>query len=408
MRSIAVYLFASVFLLGLFTAQISIATETPWKEATGEALIIWGPWTLIAPLVLWLAHRFPIEPRVWLRHLILHAALSFAVMLLAQLTLENLIRPAIPESMKPQEAEERDRPRGGPRGIGGPPGDPLGLGPGGRPPFTPPDQRPRPQGRGFEGGPRLSRRTPLDLVNQASRHFPIWMPIYWGLVVVGAAQRSQRRLRLQERDSLELESRLARAQLDALKLQLRPHFLFNALNAIATLVHRDPDKADEMIGALSVLLRRVIELDRTEIASLAEELDLLRAYIQIEQIRFEDRLHYIEDVEPIASSAPIPLMLLQPIAENAVRHGIEPLDRPGTLTLRGWVERGRLIVEVEDDGVGRGAAGKAGTGTGLRNAQARLDTIYGPGNTQLSIQDNTPQGVRVTLNIPCAVDQGTQ
>lgn len=402
MRSIAVYLFTCIFLLGLFTAQISIATDTPWREATGEALSIWGPWTLIAPLVLWLAQRFPIESGVWGRHLLLHAFLSFAVMLLAQTVLDVLIHPAIPAELRPQNALDRPAPRGLRRDGPGP-GNPPRRGPGGRRPIPPPDERPLPEMR----GPGPTPQGALRLVNQAARHLPIWMPIYWGLVVVGAAQRSQRRLREQERDSLELESRLARAQLDALKLQLRPHFLFNALNAIATLVHRDPDKADEMIGALSVLLRRVIELDRTEIATLDEELDLLRAYIQIERIRFGDRLQYVEEIDPVATTAPIPLMLLQPIAENAVRHGIEPLDRPGTLTVRARAMDGRLLVQVEDDGVGAGGSTKAGTGTGLRNAQARLDTIYGAGNTRLQIHNNTPQGVRVCLDIPCAVDSSS-
>lgn len=146
---------------------------------------------------------------------------------------------------------------------------------------------------------------------------PIWLPIYWILVAAKTLEHSNRRLQQREREALALKSRLVQAQLDSLKLQLRPHFLFNALNAISTLVHRDPDKADDMIGNLGFLLRRVIDQEKDDVVPLNEELELLNAYVAIEQIRFGDRFQYQDKVGAEYRLAQLPIMVLQPIVLNA-------------------------------------------------------------------------------------------
>jgi two-component sensor histidine kinase len=213
-----------------------------------------------------------------------------------------------------------------------------------------------------------------------------------------------RRFRDRERRALSLESSLTRAQLDALRAQLQPHFLFNSLNAIVALLRRDPAAAETTLVSLSELLRLALSYsDRKEI-SLREELEFVHRYIDLQRTRFGEKLRFEQDVEPSALDALTPTLLLQPLVENAIRHGIEPSDKQGLLRLKARRIGDRLEVEVEDNGIGlkpdEPPAGiKATGGIGLKNLRARLQTLYG-GNQKLTIVSRTEGGVRVRVALP--------
>jgi two-component sensor histidine kinase len=177
----------------------------------------------------------------------------------------------------------------------------------------------------------------------------------------------------------DLEARLAEAELSALKMQLQPHFLFNTLNAISVLMTEDVEKANQMLVRLSELLRLTLEGSGRQQVSLKQELDFLERYLGIERIRFSDRLAVHLDVEPDTLDARVPNLILQPLVENAIRHGIAPRAEGGRLDVRARRRKGKLELSVHDDGNGmeQGRAGEASNGIGLANCRARLTQLYG-------------------------------
>jgi hypothetical protein len=192
-----------------------------------------------------------------------------------------------------------------------------------------------------------------------------------------------------------VESRLREAQLDLLRAQLRPHFLFNALNTISELVHEDPERADAMIGHLSELLRASIDAGDRQLAPLGEEVALVEHYLAIQRVRFGDRLTVHIDVPDACRASPVPHLILQPLVENAIVHGLAPRASGGTLWIRASIGKSGLVVTVEDDGVGLSSP-EAQTGVGLANTRARLAAMYGEG-ASLEVSDRSGGGVVVTL-----------
>jgi LytS/YehU family sensor histidine kinase len=221
------------------------------------------------------------------------------------------------------------------------------------------------------------------------------------LIVAAAAHALAFYRRAQERDrhALELAAGLHRAKLDALRLQLQPHFLFNSLNAISTLVHRDAHAADNLLTDLSDLLRLSLLTTDNEVP-LARELELLDRYLAIEQARLGDRLRLVRDIEPAATSALVPTFVLQPLAENAVRHGLEPRSAPGTITISARREGDTLRLVVADDGLGL-AADQSGArgGIGLANTEARLQALHGAA-AKLELHTPPEGGLRVEITLP--------
>lgn len=203
------------------------------------------------------------------------------------------------------------------------------------------------------------------------------------------------RFKQRDTDAARLESQLARAELDALRNQLHPHFLFNTLNSIASLMHEDVEAADDMLADLSHMLRSCISETAQEI-TLAQEADLLETYLRIQKRRFEDRLSSSVDVPVELLDALVPSMLLQPLAENAVRHGLAPRVAQGTVQVRARAEGKNLLLEVLDDGLGLPAEFKEGIGIG--NTRARLKQLYGSGQS-LELM-NTKEGTLVRVTIP--------
>lgn len=197
----------------------------------------------------------------------------------------------------------------------------------------------------------------------------------------------------------ERDEQLARAELHHLKTQLHPHFLFNALNTVSAYVRSDPDVATRMIARLSDLLRHALESTGTQEVALEEELRVLKAYLEIEQVRFADRLQVEWLIDPSAMQAKVPHLLLQPLVENAIRHGIAPRLEPGTVSIAAERQNGWLHLTVRDDGVGMRQEDEDGVGVGLTNTRNRLQQLYG---TRQAMEISSPDagGVRVEIRVP--------
>ncbi len=196
----------------------------------------------------------------------------------------------------------------------------------------------------------------------------------------------------------QLQSQLDAARLDALQSQLRPHFLFNTLTTIAEQVYSDPSGADTMITRLSRLLRSSFVDPEVQEVTLRQELELLQNYLDIARVRFRERLTIDLDVHPNALDAFVPRFLLQPLAENALHHGIEPMESGGRLDIRVRVHQDTMTLELEDDGVGLAPNGKR-TGTGLRNTRERLTHLYGDA-AHLEIMRRQTGGTTVRVTLP--------
>ena len=225
------------------------------------------------------------------------------------------------------------------------------------------------------------------------------LPVYWALIGLQHAVDYYRQARAREVRSARLETRLLESQLQALQQQLHPHFLFNTLHAISTLVHRDPEKADLMIERLSDLLRITLQKVGVQEVELAEELEYLRAYLDIEQVHFGSRLRVEYRIDANALDVMVPTLILQPLVENAIRHGLEPLVRPGTLTVEAQADGDLLWLRVRDDGIGLPRTSARRDGLGLANTRSRLDRLYGE-NAALTMRDQAAGGVRVEISMP--------
>ncbi len=195
-----------------------------------------------------------------------------------------------------------------------------------------------------------------------------------------------RRFQAEQMKSAELKAQLANSQLQTLKMQLHPHFLFNTLNSISALIHEDARAADKMVARLGDFLRLTLENSGEQEVQLKKELDFLNRYLEIESVRFEDRLSVKTDVEPETLAASVPNLILQPIIENAIRHGISRQPEPGQISITTRRAGEKLVIEIEDNGPGLNPAVKAKnngkSGIGLANTRARSQTRGDPDPTR--------------------------
>lgn len=226
--------------------------------------------------------------------------------------------------------------------------------------------------------------------------------IYLALVGGYHAVRYYRAFREREVASLRLETQLAQARLETLRGQLQPHFLFNTLHAISALMEEDVPAARRMMARLSTLLRFSLDQDPGREIPLEKELELLRIYLEIQQTRFGDRLGVQWEVEPDVSACPVPYLILQPLVENAIQHGLEPRPGPGRLEIAAAVRDGRLRLSVRDDGVGLENRGPR-EGIGLANTRDRLQNLYGT-EASLRLRDREGGGTEVAVEIPVRRD----
>lgn len=226
------------------------------------------------------------------------------------------------------------------------------------------------------------------------------MGIYWVTLGASLIIKFNQKMRERELRTSQLEARLAESRLQVLKFQLQPHFLFNTLNTISELIYKDADSADQMITNLSDLLRLSLEKLEVQEVSLRQELDFLNKYLEIEQMRFHDRLKIEMDVAPETLDATVPNMLLQPLVENAIKHGIAPLAQGGTVKISSERQNGSLLLNVSDNGVGLTEKDPSDLreGVGLKNTRARLQHLYGRHhNFELQSEEH---GLTLNLTIP--------
>ena len=371
----------ALFWLGVsavFALQISALGFLPWSTALTLALLDWGPWIFFSPVVLMLADRIPITPKTWRWAVPAHLVACIFVVALIEATMSSLSLHR--ESLAP--------PHGGPRH----------------------EMRQEPGKDPANDDPDRPRHPPFDPVRFAWFRFfdraRFAVPIYWMLVAGAHAVAQQRRSVERERRALRAEALLAEARLIALQSQLNPHFLFNTLNTITQLVYENPEAAEEMITSLSELLRAVLAAQHRREVTLDEEIELLERYCAIQKVRFADRLNIQYDIEPSAANVAVPTLLLQPLAENAIKHGVT-LDRaPGWVYIRAHTKSQTLCIEIVDTGgKPNGAPDEAGQtltfreGVGLANTRARLETLY-PGRHVFALERAAEGGVLVRIEIP--------
>lgn len=345
--------------LGLFYFSQGLVQSLVWHEPTPwwHYLLAWLSgvyiWALLTPAMLWLGRQLPVErsnrlPRIAL-HLLLSAAFSAF-----ELSMESLLYSRLhlfPLVMKDFRGTLE-----------------LLL------------------VRGFHGG----------ILN-----YWIVLGVQWGVLYYRRYQERSREVLKFELRASELQSQLMSARLNALKMQLQPHFLFNTLNAITVLVRQQKGKdAEQMLGHLSDLLRGVLEDVDAQEVSLRRELEYLQLYLAIEQVRFPDRLRVEVSVDPETQESSVPQLILQPIVENAIRHGIGRSSSAGRILISASKINGTVELRVQDDGPGLPPSDSSeDEGIGLANTRARLQQLYGQ-NARLEIENCDRGGVVVTMNIP--------
>jgi two-component sensor histidine kinase len=226
---------------------------------------------------------------------------------------------------------------------------------------------------------------------------------YWIFVLGYHGWHYYQAYRERERQASALATELVQARLQALRMQINPHFLFNTLNTISALIHENPNAADTMIVRLSELLRRTLDRGDTQEVPLREELEFLKSYLEIEQMRFPDRLTVTFDIEPKTQEWLVPHLILQPLVENALRHGILPREEAGRLEISAHLVDGEhLELKVRDNGNGLRAVGDSPgrEGIGLQNVRSRLSQLYGDAQ-KFEIGNLSTGGVEARILLPC-------
>lgn len=244
----------------------------------------------------------------------------------------------------------------------------------------------------------LERMTRFVIAN-----FSEGIGIYLLIALTAYAFSYYRRYRQGQVRALQLEAQLSQAQLEALKMQLHPHFLFNTLHSISALLSKDTEAARRMITRLGDFLRLTLENSGAQEVTLQQEMEFLRCYLEIERVRFQDRLITRLNISPQVLDARVPNLILQPIVENAIRHGIAPRSTPGIIEIEAKPHNGSVRIQVRDNGPGmpqhRSADSLFRKGLGLANTETRLERLYGPAHL-FDLANDPEGGLVVTLEIP--------
>jgi signal transduction histidine kinase len=350
--------------LGVFDAYQSYALvrmlDKPimLEELLALSLAEWYIWAALAPVVAALGQRYPLEQKRWPQRLALLLAASMLVAAL-KVVLDFPVELAL------------------------------------RLPYT----------------PAVRSETPEKFFQFLfMARYMGYLMVCWAILGTVHALEYYAKYRRREREASALGAELARAQLQVLKMQLHPHFLFNTLNAVSALVHKDVELADRMIARLGDLLRLTLDNAGAQEVPLQQELDFVELYLEIEKARLGPRLRVEFHIDAEARDASIPNLILQPLVENAVCHAIAPYSRPGCIEVSAWRNGRFLHLQVRDDGPGllsrdalrasRGpSGGVAKEGLGLANTRARLSQLYGA-NHRFEMTSQPGKGLAVTLTLP--------
>jgi signal transduction histidine kinase len=350
------FVFGAWTLPGLYFA-IQVYLQHAYEErpisltqALARGGVFWLLWVISSPLILWLARTFPIPRKEWLDGLLFHVPAGF-IFSFAHLLFYVVISARL--------------------GSGAWPGSVSSL---------------------------LTEFQPVFLSN-----FAWWSLIYWTILLASYAFDYYHRYQEGQLKSSQLETQLAQSQLQALKMQLHPHFLFNTLHSISALMRDDVEAADQMIARLGEFLRMTLKNSGEQETTLEQELKFLECYLGIEKLRFQDRLTTRIEAEPAAMEARVPNLFLQPIVENAIRHGIAQQTEVGVVAITARRDNGRLRLEVRDNGPGmpmeNDRGGGESSGLGLANTRSRLLRMYGDEH-HFGIRNVAEGGLVVTLEIP--------
>ncbi len=337
-------------LIGLFFVSPIIAQALATQDPIPWILVLstfldWYIWGLLFPLIWWVSERFPLERRKLPSRIPIHLACGLIVSLIFVLLM--LVKTSLLAGLGSGEVSFSNL-------------------------------------HGFSG--------------YLLGGIELFLLPYFAIVAFLHAVSYYNKYRERQLKTTRLEAQLALAHLDMLKMQLQPHFLFNTLNAISALMHRDVDAADRMISLLSDLLRFSLEKDDRHQVPLRSELEFLNRYLAIEKIRFRDRLTIDLDVDDECMAAQVPRLILQPLVENSIKHGIAMRSAAGRIGIRGQRRADRLEIQISDDGPGlTGAAIQEGIG--LANTRARLEQIYGDDH-RFELRNAESVGVVAVLEIP--------
>jgi sensor histidine kinase YesM len=332
-----------VGLLLLYLAYAHTGSPITWQQALSVGLTQCYSWSFLGFAIFWLTKRFPIERQRWVRGALIYLGIGLAVIYL-ELGLDLILI--------------------------------------------------------------LITYNNTDATKSVDTSLIVMMLYFnlltYGTVVgIGHALNFHRKYREGEIKATQLEAQLAQAQLQALKMQLHPHFLFNTLHTVAMLNLKDVKAANRMITRLSDLLRLTLDNVGVQEVSLKQELDFLRQYLEIEQIRFQDRLTVKMDIDPATLDASVPNLILQPLVENAIRHGIAKRETDGRIELLTRRGNGVLLLQVRDNGPGllQNQPSHSNNGIGLKNTQARLERLYGAAQ-KMELKNAAEGGLEVSITIP--------
>lgn len=332
-------------------AVVTTAQSVLSRRASGEegqvwltmfySAAIWLSWVLLVPVIVWLGRRFDFRAGTRVRSVLLHLAAAVLIHAITMLV-SVLLGVAL---YNPEEAITREM---------------------------------------LQRAVLLSSRLPLSII------------IYTGIIGLDRAVGLWHALGERELQSVRLEAQASRARLDALAARLHPHFLFNALQSVSALIDEDPARARSMLAQIGDLLRDVLVVPDDGDVSLREEVALLGRYLAIEEIRFADRLRIVFEVSPDAAVVPVPRLLLQPLAENALRHGLAPLPGGGTLRIEATRQDGRVTIRVHNTGMPLATTMRQGVG--LAMTRERLAARYG--DVASFALRPVADGVEATIELP--------
>ena len=336
-----------ILLALLYTVEMSVVIgargrQIEWEKILTSAGFRFYFWAFFGPLVFFFAQQYPIQRSNWMRRVLLHAGMSI-LLLLADAAITFTI------------------------------------------------------GRYFFGFPVPSRS---DVIATFWGNIYTHSWYYWPLVGLGHAFFYYGAYREREMQALALERQLAISELQVLKMQLHPHFLFNTLNSISALMTTNVSLAQKTLARLGELLRLSFQYVALEETTLREEVQFLELYVQIQQTRFGDRMSVRMDIDPQTLDAYVPSLVLQPLMENAIQHGISALPSGGVIELSSRLRGSDVYIHIRDNGPGvKGNGSRMGSGVGLANTRARIEQLYGP-RGRIHLQNRPEGGFEVTVAIP--------